>query len=538
MKFFIFLLFCALCIVNNTFAQAPTIQWQKCVGGSRYDVFFCIIQTTDGGYIAAGNTESNDGDVSGNHDTTGNTNDAWVVKFDSIGNIKWQKCYGGSLFDSFFSIIQTIDGGYIAAGGTASTDGDVIGGGYHGGGDVWVVKLDTGGHIKWQKCYGGSSDEGANSIQQTSDSGYIIVGRTESNDGEVTGFHQGCCAGIYDSWVIKIDSIGHLQWQKCLGGTSDDEGYDIQQTYDSGYIIANHTSSIDGDVTCTSSLLPDPYWLVKLNSYGAIQWQKCLGGSGGQIPESVRQTTDSGYILGSSTNSDDGNVSGLHGPTGGNPDIWIVKTDRAANLQHQRCLGGFDIDYGACVRQTKDSGYIVIGEPRSTDGDVTGNHGIYDAWVVKLDTALNIEWQKCFGGSLEDENTFIEQTKDGGYIFVAYTNSNDGDVSGNHGGGDGWVVKLSREDVGVNELASSKEKFIISPNPIVSEELNLTYSQLTEQAIVSIFNIDCKEVARLTPALSKGEGEIHLKLPELASGMYFVVLHSGERRMTGRFVKQ
>jgi hypothetical protein len=153
-----------------------SLEWQKCLGGSKDDNGFSIRQTTDRGYILTGYTHSNDGDVSGNHDPTGVTADAWVVKLSEDGMLQWQKCLGGSMDEWGRSIQQTTDGGYILTGHTQSNDGDVSGN--HGGPDVWVVKLRADGSLDWQKCLGGSNMDQGFSIQQTTDGGYILTGHT------------------------------------------------------------------------------------------------------------------------------------------------------------------------------------------------------------------------------------------------------------------------------------------------------------------------------------------------------------------------
>ena len=185
------------------------IEWQRCLGGSMSEETYSIKQTNDSGYIVAGYTTSNDGDVSGNHGGT----DIWVVKLDINGAIEWQKCLGGSSREFVFSIQQTNDTGYIIAGSTESNDGDVSGN--HGGSDGWVVKLDINGAIEWQKCLGGSNTEQLSSIHQTNDAGYIVAGYTASNDGDISGNHVG-----RDGWVAKLDINGAIEWQRCLGGSS------------------------------------------------------------------------------------------------------------------------------------------------------------------------------------------------------------------------------------------------------------------------------------------------------------------------------
>jgi len=163
---------------------------------------------------------------------------------------------------------------------------------------------------------GGSGVQQFSSVRQTVDSGYAIVGYTSSNDGDVSGNH-----GAFDYWVVKLSVSGALQWQKCLGGSNDDQATSISQTIDGGYIIAGWTDSNDGDVSGNHSSTAD-YWIVKLNSSGGIQWQKCLGGSGAENAFSIQQTTDGGYIVAGGSGSNDGDVSGNHGGPG---DYWIVK---------------------------------------------------------------------------------------------------------------------------------------------------------------------------------------------------------------------
>ena len=148
----------------------------------------------------AGYTESDDGDVIGNH---GNY-DMWIVKLSSTGEIAWQKCLGGSNKDEAYSIQQTPDGGYIVASYTESGDGNIIGN--DGYGDMWIVKLSSTGEINWQKCLGGSDYDGAEAIQQTTDGGYIVAGYTASDDGDVVGYHDDC-----DMWIVKLNSDGEIE---------------------------------------------------------------------------------------------------------------------------------------------------------------------------------------------------------------------------------------------------------------------------------------------------------------------------------------
>jgi hypothetical protein len=412
------LLFTALTtMLSVSFALAQyTIQWQRSLGGSDEDLPNSIQQTNDGGFIVAGYSFSNDGDVSGNH----GDQDYWIVKLTNIGTIEWQKSLGGSGYDAAQSIRQTTDGGYIVAGISFSNDGDVSGN--HGFLDCWVVKLSSIGAIEWQKSLGGSSGELGNSIQQTSDGGYVVAGWSSSNDGDVSGNHNS-----QDCWVVKLSSIGAIEWQKSLGGSGYDGANYIQQTSDGGYVVAGWSQSNDYDVSGNHG--GEDYWIVKLTNTGTIEWQKSLGGSVRDISVDIDQTNDGGYIVGGFSESNDGDVSGNHGSL----DCWVVKLSSIGAIEWQKSLGGSSTDRGGSIQQTNDGGYVVAGFSASNDGDVLGNYGDADCWVVKLTNIGTIEWQKSLGGSAYDAANYIQHMSDGGYVVAGYSQSNDYDVSGNHG---------------------------------------------------------------------------------------------------------
>ncbi len=349
-------------------------------------------------------------------------------------SIQWQKCMGGTNDEIVKSIQQTSDSGFIVGSSTLSNDGDVSGN--HGNSDGWIIKLNSVGSIEWKKCLGGSGYEQTYSIQQTFDGGYIVAIISSSNDGDVTNNH-----GYYDIWVVKLDSIGTIQWEKCLGGSDSEDVYSIQQTSDGGYVISGGTASNNADVSGNHGAYDA--WVVKLDSIGAIQWQKCIGGSGNELAYSIQQTFDGGYVLTGYTISNDGDLFGVSGFG----ILWVAKLNDLGAIQWQRRLGGSISEYGYSIHQTYDAGYIVAGVTSSNEGDVTGNHGSDDAWVVKLDSSGAIQWQRCLGGSNNEQAYSIQQTLDSGFIVAGFTTSNDGDVSGNFGDIDAWVVKLN--EVGV-----------------------------------------------------------------------------------------
>jgi hypothetical protein len=288
--------------------------------------------------------------------------------------------------------------------------------------------------IEWQQYYGGSYYDDANSIHQTIDGGYIIAGTAESVDGDITENH-----GLSDYWLVKINSLGIIEWQKTYGGSNYDYAAKVLQTSEGGYIIAGSTESNDGDVSGNNGLMD--VWIVKISSSGVIEWQKTLGGSGNENANWIKQTNDGGYIIAGTTDSTDGDITNNHG----NHDVWIIKLSALGVIQWGKTYGGSNIDIGWCIEQTTDGGYILAGSTESTDGNVVGNHGNRDIWVVKLSDLGIIQWQKTLGGSSYDFANSVLQTNDGGYIIAGYTSSDDGDVSINYGGFDYWIIKLSSE---------------------------------------------------------------------------------------------
>lgn len=284
-------------------------------------------------------------------------------------------------------------------------------------------------NIEWQKCLGGTGNESPRNMKQTSDGGCIISGITSSLDGDITSNHGGT-----DCWIVKLDVIGTVEWQKCLGGTSTDDAKDIQETSDGGFIIACESLSSNGDVTGNHG--QSDYWIVKLNSTGVLEWQKSLGGSFTDCPKEIQQTTDGGFIVVGRTNSfsftpgANGDVEGVHGMN--NDDFWVVKLSSTGTLEWQKCLGGTSNDSAESVKLTIDGGYLIVGTSSSTDGDVTNNHGYNDIWLIKLNSVGVLEWEKSIGGTGVEYATEISPVSDGGFIIAGQTSSNDGDVSGFH----------------------------------------------------------------------------------------------------------
>ena len=355
----------AVPVYATTEAQST---FERAYGGNGDDLAYSVHQTSDGGYIVAGVTNFQIGPESASADV-------WVLKLDSAGIIQWQNTYGGTGVNEAHSIQQTSDGGYIVAGSSGTA--------------AWVLKLGPDGSVQWQKTYTFGSGSGAYSVQQTSDGGYIVGGVTYvSPPGN-------------DVWVLKLGPDGSVQWQKTYGGSSDDYAMSVQQTKDGGYITAGWMCSMPAG-NCN-------FWVVSLDSAGTIQWQKSYGGTGDDRAYSIQQTSDGGYVVVGETSSF--RVASFLLPT----NAWVLKLGLDGSVQWQKTYsGGMEAD---SVQQTSDSGYIVAGWTT-----VSAAPSAFESWVMKLDSAGTIQWQKTYGfGNGDDEARSVQQTSDGGYIVAGWT---------------------------------------------------------------------------------------------------------------------
>ena len=282
--------------------------------------------------------------------------------------------------------------------------------------------------IQWQKTIGNNDTVTIDDVQKTTDGGYILAGYKKNTQNDS------------DYWIAKLNSNADIEWEKTYGGSSTDEAISIQQTTNGGYIVAGSTFSNDGDVTNNKGY--SDAWILKLNTNGAIEWQKTYGGSAGDALTNIEQTADNGYIAIGFTYSSNSDIPNNKGYT----DAWAIKIAANGNIEWSKTFGGTNEEWMNDVQQTTNGGYLIVGETKSFNGDVTNNHGSLDSWIIKLQTNGNLQWQKTYGGSRNDRANCTQKTNDGHYIIAGYTESNNGDITNSHDGTDAWVIKI--DDLG------------------------------------------------------------------------------------------
>lgn len=290
---------------------AGNLVWQKRFGGSGLDIGNHIEITSDGGFLIAASSSSNDGNIRGNHGTGGYT-DGVLMKLTAAGAIQWTKCFGGSKNEEFFDI-EIINGKTYLAGFTNSVDGDIPPSQQNY--DVWLLALDANGNKIFSKIYGGSQNDVAYSMTKGADGTLTLAGYTTSNDGDVSG-----AKGSQDYWVINVDQNGKLNWQKVLGGSEADYANAIITDEDSSYIIGGISYSDDGDIT--NALGEGDYWTVKLDAKGKLVWkQNWGGGSSDHLRSMIHDPVLNEYYLAGDSESGDGDFNESMGET----DFAIIK---------------------------------------------------------------------------------------------------------------------------------------------------------------------------------------------------------------------
>jgi len=451
--------------------------WALTYGGAESDWGNSVQQTTDGGYIIVGGTTSfGSGDA-----------DVYMIKTLSNGDTLWTRTYGGSDTDEGNSVQQTSDGGYIITGETKSYGA----GSYY----VYLIKTDNNGDTLWTQTFGSTGIDKGNSVQQTSDGGYIITGTTSSYG-----------AGLDDVYLIKTDINGDSLWTRVYGGAESDIGHSVQQTTDGGYIITGRTISYGAGAS-------DVY-LIKTASNGDSIWTRTFGGATGDAGYSVQQTIDGGYIIAGRTSI----FNSL--------DVYLIKTTSTGDSIWTQVFGGsMKTDEGHSVQQTIDGGYIVVGETWSYGSGET------DIYLIKTTSTGDSLWTQVYGGADYDRGYSVQQTSDNGYIITGHTQSfGPGDT-------DVYLIKTDVNGVAVEEtIISTPNNFSYSINNISNNNIALQFS-LKESCNLEFNIYDASGRYVSTPIIGNYQaGVYNVNFTTDVKGIYFFNLTTNKFSENGKFI--
>ncbi len=468
-------------------AQPPDSLWSRTFGGNDQDWCYCAQQTSDGGYILAGVTWS----FGAGHD------DCWLVKTNAGGDSLWSRTFGGVGRDDCYAVEQTSDGGYILGGTTHS-----FGAGWY---DMWLIKTSASGDSLWSRTFGESENaDYCYCVHQTFDGGYILGGCSESLGRRDRDF-----------FVVKTDSNGDCLWSRTFGGSGWEACACAVQTLDGGYVLGGYTVSCE--------IWGCGFWLMKMDADGDSIWSRTFGAYFDQCL-SLQKTSDGDYILGGTTF--------WYGA--GSPDYpngLLLKTDADGDSLWSQPYGGIREDYGHCVQQTSDGGYILGGTtiPFGMGGPHSPNF-----WLTKTDANGNELWSRSFGESNAEECFSVQQTSDGGYMMAGYT------YSFGAGGADFWLVKtgpeLAAEPISIS-LPANCALYPNFPNPFnPSTQITFALPKAGEVSL-AVFNLLGQEIATLVHGTqSAGTHRVFFDGAALASGIYFYRLQAGDFVQTHKMV--
>ena len=514
---FIFLLF-----IQVALSQAPTINWQNTVGAVGDDVVSSVVANDDGTFLIVSTSDSGVA-YEKTVDTHGGY-DVWLLKIDAQGNSIWQESLGGNRDDYAKAAVASGDGGYVIF---ITSDSSISGNkteATFGGNDLWIVKVDGNGSIVWQNTIGGSiHDYATTAIDQTADSGFIIIGNTISG---ISGDMTHNSRGQSDLWMIKLDSNGLMQWDKRIGGNHTDQAMAVKQTSDGGYIIGAYSrSDASGEKTENVSGWSD-FWVIKTDALGNIVWENTIGGDRGDFLTDLELTSSGNYVIAGysySNTSRDKDSDSI-----GETDYWIMELDQTGNIIWQNTVGGTSNDFAWSI--SKDgSDYLIAGQSGSQiSGDKTEqSRGFDDFWLVKVGSTGNVLWDKTLGGSLSDTLTEVRATSDG-FLLAGHSSSGpNGDRTEPSASRDIWLVALNPDQTASTENQNLNQ-ISIAPNPAK----DMLYIDAGVPTTAKLYDLQ----GRLMRETLSDEVQIQ----DLTTGTYILQVFDSEKNLlkTSRILKE
>lgn len=532
-----FFYFC-FCLLVSTNARGNWVrQWDHRYGGVDGDYVVSSDRTSRQGYVLAGKTSS---DSTGNKTTHlfGNgVFDYWIIRLDSLGNLVWEKDIRGSGNDALWSIKSTSDGGFIIGGTSDSPFGGDKTHASYGGTDYWVLKLDSLGNIQWDNVYGGSDDEDLWTVMETSDGGFLIGGDSRSG---ISGNKTQGTFGVNDFWIVKVNPQGIKTWDKVFGGTGYEQYRASVETAGHQYIIAGSSNSgVGGNRTDVSQGGMD-YWMLQIDSTGAILWDSAYGGLGDDNLQSVTLTPGGGMLVGGWTTTD---VSGdKTQPTNGGYDFWILKLNSVGAIQWDKDFGGVGLeDEFNCITPSYDGGfYLGATSYSNAGGDKTDdNLGVEQPWIIKMDSMGNKLWDKTVFTMGHNENGFVHETQDH-KCFVVVSGDNGvigGDKTEDAWGGfssDYWIVKYCQGKTNdINENSFTENDLMVYPNPFAAEvSVQLNPDAMISNSSFALFDVIGQQI--LSAAFTN---KITLNTSLLSKGIYFLEVIADGKKVRKKILK-
>jgi len=490
------------------------------LNGNDYDqIHTRSLKTNDSGFIVTIGTQSSTGNL--NVSCTSTARRGIFNKYSADGTVlEWQKCISGNQDSSYGYMFPLQDGNFVLGGATGVTIGR----------DYLLKKIDNSENIIWRKKYGGSGGELLRDMIQTSDGGYVMLGISNSNDGDV-GFHYG---GQFNSdiWVLKLDSNGTKEWSTVLGGTSDEEAYSVLPRAAGGYYVLGGSGS--GDFDCSGNHGQWDVFLARLDDTGGKVWTKCFGGSNYDGSEKGWLTEDGkgGVYFTSDVNSNDGDVSGYLG----NGDFWVVNVDSNGGIVWNKCYGGANYESPKTICRATDGSLWIAGFSKSngsTDGHVYAAYGKEDAFVVHIDSMGNFLSSRVLGTPERDEVAVLHPLP-GGLIFVGGTYDDSGSVAGSlpaswYGLSDVFLARFAPWTTSVNTPEPSLEVNLF-PNP-ASDIIHIH----TKENNLSLKVIDI--TGKVVYTNEQTTGNIKIAVGNWSKGQYYLQARDKNgRRSVTRFL--
>ncbi len=457
--------------------------------------------------------------------------DILLVHTDSLGNILWKKCYGGSEMDYGRTLISSMDGHIFLIGRTSSDDGDVQSRQWDGS-LAWVVKIDHQGDIIWEKTFGVEQGTGfvIRSYLALPDGGIAVSSVIQGKSGDVSQYFGGI-----DVWTVRLGNQGEMLWEKTYGSKGQWDNLLSMLYTDEGTIMCAGAASIgEGMVNCT---LPTSQvsnaWLYEIDLMGNILWQHCYGGGSHDIPECIIQSNN-GFTVAASSDSWGGDIINQHG----RGDIWLFETDYNGNILWSNCLGGSYSDYSRNIFPLSDGGYMVVGYSSSVDGDLAPTQTNYNKklWFVKTNSQGIGQWQRVISSRKDLENRyspFVLQKDDNTYVVAQEIEAGGPDTRcpGATPSDDNpyvWLfeVKFTDQFVSVNELHG--QSLNVSPNP-AKDLMMFELPAIGELCIYSVSGHLLHKAHCLA-------GDYHYNCGHLSPGVYFYTFMTDEALLHGKVV--